>query len=53
MCSKAFGYEVQSIVIDLLLSGFKDVKNIDKAMLQIITEVISRCLLQKNYGYLS
>ena len=46
MSSKVLGYEVQSIVIDLLLGGFRNMKDIDKVMLQIITKMISGCLPQ-------
>ena len=44
MSPEILGYEMQAIIIDLILGRLRDVKGVNEIMVQIITEIVLGCL---------
>ena len=44
MPPEVLGYEMQAIIIDLVLGGLRDVEGVNEIMVEIITEIILGCL---------
>ena len=44
MSSEVLGYEMQAIIIDLILGRLRNIKGVNKIVAQIITEIVLECL---------
>ena len=44
MSSEVLGYEMQAIIIDLILGRLRNMKGVNKIIVQMITEIVLGCL---------
>jgi hypothetical protein len=44
MSSEVLGYEMQAIIIDLILDRLRNMEGVNEIMVEIITEIVLGCL---------